>query len=67
MVPNQFYCFAGYWIEEVNPGTFKSILDEKSQQKINEYKDIKKEVDAFIKDINSEYKSIKKEINNFFR
>ena len=58
---------AGYWIEEVNPGTFKSIFYEKSKQKINEYKDIKKEVDEFIKDINSEYKSIKKEINNLFR
>jgi len=66
LVPNQIYCLAGYWIEEVNPGTFKSILDEKSQQKINEYKDIKKEVDAFIKDISSEYKSIKKEINPKF-
>jgi hypothetical protein len=57
---------AGYWIEEVNPGAFKSIFYEKSQQKINEYKDIKKEVDAFIEDINSEYKFIKKEINNIF-
>ena len=66
LVPNQIYCLAGYWIEEVNPGTFKSILDEKSQQKINEYKDIKKGVDGFIFDINSEYKSIKKEINKFF-
>ena len=66
LVPNQIYCLAGYWIEEVNPGTFKSIFYEKSQQKINEYKDIKKGVDRFIKDFNSEYKSIKKEINNLF-
>ena len=66
VVPNQIYCLAGYWIEEVKPGTFKSIFYEKSQEKINEYKDIKKEVDAFIKDISSEYKSIKKEINNLF-
>ena len=66
LLPNQVYCLAGYWIEEVNPGTFKSIFYEKSQQKINEYKDIKKEMDEFIKDINSEYNSIKKEINNFF-
>ena len=65
-IPNQIYCLAGYWIEEINPGTFKSIFYQKSQQKINEYKDIKKEVDAFIKDINSEYKFIKKEINNLF-
>ena len=66
LVPNQIYCLAGYWIEEVNPGTFKSILSEKSQQKINEYKDIKKGIHGFIIDINSEYKSIKKEINDFF-
>ena len=66
LVPNQIYCLGGYWIEEVNPGTFKSIFYEKSQQKINEYKDIKNEFDAFIKDTSSEYKSIKKEINNFF-
>ena len=66
LVPNQIYCLAGYWIEEVNPGTFKSILNEKSQQKINEYKDIKKGFDELIIDINSEYKSIQKEINKFF-
>jgi len=66
LLPNQVYCLAGYWIEEVNPGTFKSIFYEKSQQKINEYKDIKKEVDEFIKDINSEYNSIKNEIKNLF-
>ena len=66
LVPNQIYCLAGYWIEEVNPGTFKSILNEKTQKKINEYKDIKEGVDGFIIDINSEYKSIKNEINKFF-
>ena len=66
IVPNQFYCFGGYWIEEINPGTFKSILVEKSKEKINEFTDIKKEVDEFIEDINSEYKSIKIEINDFF-
>ena len=65
-VPNQIYCLAGYWIEEVSPGTFQSIIYEKSKQKINQYKNTKKEVDAFIKDINLEYKSIKKEINDFF-
>ena len=65
-VPNQIYCLGGYWIEKVNPGTFKSIFLEKSKQKINEYKDIKKEVDEFINDINSEYKSLKIEINDLF-
>jgi len=65
-VPNKIYWLAGYWIEEVSPGKFESILYKKSKQKINEYKNIKKEVDEFIKDINLEYKSIKKEINDFF-
>ena len=65
-VPNQIYCLAGYWIEEAKPGTFKSIFYEKSKEKINEYKDIKIEVDKFINDINSEYKVIKKEINDLF-
>ena len=65
-VPNQLYCFLGYWIEKVKPGTLTSIFYEKSKQRINEYKDTKKEVDQLIKDINSEYKSIKKEIKNIF-
>ena len=65
-VPNQIYCLAGYWIEEVIPGKFESIFYEKTKQKINEYKNTKKEVDKFIKEINLEYKSIKKEINDFF-
>ena len=65
-VPNQIYCLAGYWIEVANPGKFESIFYKKSTQKINEYKNIKKGVDEFIKDINLEYKSIKKEIYEFF-
>ncbi len=65
-VPNQIYCLAGYWIETATPGTFQSIIYEKSKQKINQYKNTKKEVDAFIKDINLEYKSINKKINDFF-
>jgi len=66
VVPNQIYCLAGYWIEEVSPGKFESIFYEKTKQKINEYKNTKKEVDKFIKEINLEYKYIKKEINDFF-
>ena len=66
IVPNKFYCLAGYWIEEVNPGTFQAIFYEKSKQKINQYKNIRKEVDEFIKDINSEYESIQKEIKDYF-
>jgi len=66
VVPNQIYCLAGYWIEEVSPGKFESIFYEKTKQKINDYKNINKELDEFIKGINLEYKSIKKEINDFF-
>ena len=51
-VPNQIYCLAGYWIEEVSPGKFESIFYEKTKQKINEYKNIKKELDELIKGIN---------------
>ena len=65
-VPNQIYCLAGYWIEVTIPGKFESIFYKKSKQKINEYKNIKKEVDEFIKDINLEFKSVKKEIYDFF-
>ena len=66
VVPNQLYCLAGYWIEELYPGTFQSIFYEKSKQRINQYKEIKKDVDEFMKDINLEYKSIKKEIKSLF-
>jgi len=66
VVPNQIYCLAGYWIEEISPGKFESIFYEKTKQKINEYKNTKKEVDKIIKGINLEYKSIKKEINDFY-
>ena len=65
-VPNQFYCLAGYWIEEINPGTFVSIFYQKSKQRINQYKNTKKEVEEVFKGFNSEYKYIKKEINDFF-
>ena len=51
VVPNQIYCLAGYWIEMANPGKFESIVYKKSKQKINEYKNIKKKVEDFIKNI----------------
>ena len=66
IIPNKFYCFSGYWIEKLIPGKFASIFYERSKQRINEYNDMKKEIDEFFKDINSEYKSIKKEINDLF-
>ena len=65
-IPNKFYCLIGYWIEEINPGTFSSIIYDKSKEKINKYKDIRNEVDDLFNDINSEYESIKKEFKSFF-
>ena len=65
LLPNKVYCLGGYWIEVVNPGIFQSIFYKKSKEEINKYKNIKKEVDVFIRDINSEYKSIEKEIKDF--
>ena len=66
LVPNKVYCYAGYWIENANPGTFESIIFAKSKKTINELKEFKDEVDGILSDINSEYKFIKKEFNNLF-
>ena len=66
LVPNRVYCYAGYWIESANPGTFESIFFAKSKEAINELKDFKDEVDGILNDINSEYKVIKKEFNSLF-
>ena len=66
LAPNQFYCFAGYWTEKVKPGTFESIFEEKTKKVINEFKDLKYEVNGLLNDINSEYKNIKEELNNLF-
>ena len=66
LVSNNLYCYAGYWIELVNPGTFESIFFAKSKKAINEFKDFKDEVDGILNDINKEYKFIKKEFNSLF-
>jgi len=66
IVPNKLYCFGGYWIENVKPGTFELIFYSKSKKVINEFIDLKEEVDGILKDITSEYKVIKKEFNRLF-
>lgn len=67
IVPNEIYCFAGYWIEKVKPGTFESIFYSKSIKTINEFKGLKNDLEEILNDMNSEYKSIKKEFNSFFK
>ena len=66
LVPDKYYCLVGYWTEKFNPWIFSSIFYEKSKQRINQYKDIKKEVDEFIKDIDLKYDLIEKEFNKLF-
>jgi len=66
LIPNNFYCLGGYWIEYINPGQFESILFEKSQQKIKELNELKEEVDIFIKDFNSDYKNLIDELYKAF-
>ena len=66
IVPNQFYCFGGYWMENAKPGIFENIIFEKSKKRINELKDIKDGLDSLINNIDSEYKSLKKEFNSLF-
>ena len=65
IVPNEIYCFAGYWIEKVKPGTIESVLYEKSKNTINEFKVLKDEVDELLNDMNSEYEFIIEEFNRF--
>ena len=65
-LPNEIYCLGGYWIEKINPGKFESILFEKSQQTLKELKELKEEVDVFIKDFNSDYKNLIDELYKTF-
>ena len=65
--PNKLYCLVGYWIENVKPGTFESIFYEKGKKTIDEYIELKEEVEVFLNDINFEYKTIKNEFEGFFK
>ena len=66
LIPNKLYCFSGYWIEKVKPGTFESIFYSKSKKEINQFIDLKDQVDGVLNEINSEYKLIKKEFKSIF-
>ena len=66
IIPNKLYCFSGYWIEKENPGTFELIFNAKSKKAIDEFKDLKDEVDGILNDISSEYEFIKKEFKTLF-
>ena len=66
VIPNKVYCFSGYWIEKVMPGKFESFIFYKSKKTINEFKELKEEVNGMINNFNSEYQNIKKEFNSIF-
>tara|TARA_B100000212_G_scaffold199416_1_gene150426 strand:+ start:183 stop:617 length:435 start_codon:yes stop_codon:yes gene_type:complete len=66
VIPNKLYCLSGYWIEKVMPGTFESLIYEKSKKTINEFKDFKEEVDGLINNFNSGYQNIREELNSIF-
>ena len=66
LIPNNLYCFLGYWIERLKPGTFESIFYSEIKKEINEFIDLKDKVDGVLNEINSEYKLIKKEFKSLF-
>ena len=66
VIPNKIYCFSGYWVENVIPGTFESVIYDVGKKKINEFREFKEEVDGVINNFNSEYKNIRKEFNSIF-
>ncbi len=65
-IPNKIYCFSGYWVEKVMPGTFESVIYDKSKRTINEFREFKEELDGLIDNFNSEYQKIRKEYNTIF-
>ena len=65
-VPNKIYCLSGYWVEKVMPGTFESVIYDKSKKTIIQFRELKEEVDGLINNFNSEYQHIRKDFNNVF-
>ena len=66
IIPNKIYCLSGYWVEKVIPGTFESIIYNRGNKKINEFIELKEEVEGLINNFDSEFNNIKKEFNSIF-
>ena len=66
VIPNKIYCFSGYWVEKVIPGTFESVIYDKSKKTIEEFRELKEEVDGLINNFNSEYQNIRQELDSIF-
>ncbi len=52
IIPNKIYCLSGYWVEKVIPGTFESVIYDVGKKKINEFRELKEEVDELINNFN---------------
>ncbi len=66
IIPNKIYCLSGYWVELVIPGTFESVIYDKSKKTIEEFRELKEEVDGLINNFNSEYQNIRQELDSIF-
>ena len=65
-IPNKIYCFSGYWVEKIMPGTFESVIYEKSKKTLNEFRKLQEEVNEQINNFNSEYQNIREKFNSIF-
>ena len=66
VIPNKIYCLSGYWVEKLMPGTFESVIYDRSKKTINEVKEYKEEVNELINNFNSEYQNLKQEFDSIF-
>ena len=66
VIPNKIYCFSGYWVEKVMPGTIESIIYSRGKKTITEFRELKEEVDGLLNNINLEYKNLRKEFKSIF-
>ncbi len=66
VIPNKIYCLSGYWVEKAMPGTFESVIYDKSKITIIKFKKFKDEVDVLINNFDSEYQNIRKELDSIF-
>ena len=66
IIHNKIYCLSGYWVELVIPGTFESVIYDKSKKTIEEFRELKEEVDGLINNFNSEYQNIRQELDSIF-
>ena len=57
VIPNKFYCYSGYWVETLIPGTFESIIYNESKKSINEFKEFKDEIEGLINNLNFDHKN----------